>query len=110
MSKAPGSKKGKLVENTVMDKSGLSERCKKHDIVFLGIFGSYARGDSTGKSDIDLLVRFSKKKSLLELVGIEQELSEVLGVKVDLLTEKAISPYLKDKIMAELKAVYDAEG
>ncbi|MBU1600207.1 nucleotidyltransferase domain-containing protein, partial [bacterium] len=61
------------------------------------------------KSDLDLLVRFSKRKSLLDLVGIEMELTSELGIKVDLLTEKSISPYLKDRIMKELKVIYDEE-
>jgi predicted nucleotidyltransferase len=89
--------------------SKLSELCGKYDIAFLGIFGSYARGDFTGKSDLDLLVRFSRRKSLLELVRIQREISEALGVKVDLLTEKSISPYLKEKIISSLKVIYDRE-
>jgi predicted nucleotidyltransferase len=51
-------------------------------------------------------VEFSERKSLLELVRIERELSEVLGIKVDLLTEKSISPYLIDTIKREMKVIY----
>ena len=97
------------MEKAVIDESKLREACPRYDIAFLGIFGSYARDDFSGKSDLDLLVKFSKRKSLIELVGIEQELSEFLGVKVDLLTEKSLSPYLKDGIMKELKVIYDEE-
>lgn len=89
----------------------LIDICKKNGIAYLAIFGSYARGDFSKKSDLDLLVRFSKEIddeiSLLDLVGIEQELSEQLNVKVDLLTEEAISPYIKKYIMGDLKVVYD---
>ena len=85
----------------------LQKACKKYDVTFLGVFGSYARDDWTEKSDLDIVVRFSKRKSLLNLIGIEMELSERLGIKVDLLTEKSISPYLKDRIMRELKVIYD---
>ncbi|MEW6621230.1 MAG: nucleotidyltransferase family protein [bacterium] len=91
----------------IIDETKLQQTCKKYDVTFLGVFGSYARDHFTRKSDLDLLVRFSKRKSLLDLVGIEMELSEELGIKVDLLTEKSISPYLRDKIMKELKVVYD---
>ena len=70
------------------------------------IFGSYARREATRKSDIDVLVDFTRKKSLLEFVRIEREVSEEIGVKVDLLTEKAISPYLKDRIKKECVVVY----
>ena len=89
----------------------LIDICKKNGIAYLAIFGSYARGDFSKKSDLDLLVRFSKEIddaiSLLDLVGIEQELSEKLNVKVDLLTEESISPYIKKYIMDDLKVVYD---
>uniref|UniRef100_UPI0040568633 nucleotidyltransferase family protein n=1 Tax=Candidatus Electrothrix sp. TaxID=2170559 RepID=UPI0040568633 len=79
---------------------------KKHDAGRIGIFGSRARGDDRPGSDLDVLVDFNKTKSLLALVSIEQELTEILGIKVDLLTEGAISPHLIDRIKAELKVVY----
>ena len=72
----------------------------------IAIFGSYARGEANPGSDLDVLVEFSETKSLLEMVGIEMELSETLGIKVDLLTEAAISPYLIDRIKKESEVVY----
>ena len=72
----------------------------------IGVFGSYARGEERPDSDLDLLVDFRDRKSLLALVRIERELSENLGIKVDLLTEQAISPYLIDRIKSELKVIY----
>jgi len=73
----------------------------------IAIFGSYARDEAKPESDVDILVEFSERKSLLDLVGIEQELSEALGVKADLLTEKSISPYLIDRIKSEMKVIYE---
>jgi len=72
----------------------------------IGIFGSYARGEERSDSDLDLLVYFRDRKSLLTLVRIERELSENLGIKVDLLTEQTISPYLIDRIKSGLKVIY----
>ena len=72
----------------------------------IAIFGSYVRGGEKPGSDIDILVEFLERKSLLDLVRIERELSEALGIKVDLLTEKSISPYLIDEIKKEMKVIY----
>ena len=72
----------------------------------IAIFGSYARGEEAPDSDVDVIVEFSGRKSLLDIVGIEQELSDELGNKVDLLTEKSISPYLIDRIRNEMVVIY----
>ena len=78
---------------------------KKHGAKKIEIFGSYARGEQKETSDLDVIVEFEKRKSLLELVGIEQELEDALGIKVDLLTEASISPYLIEKIRKESKVI-----
>lgn len=78
----------------------------KYGASSIGIFGSYARGEERPDSDLDVLVSFRDRKSLLTLVRIERELSELLGIKVDLLTEQSISPYLIDRIKAEMKVIY----
>ena len=67
-----------------------------------------ARGEATAQSDVDLLVYFSKRKSLLALVVLERQLSTALGRKVDLLTEAAISPYLREGIKREVQIIYEA--
>jgi uncharacterized protein len=78
----------------------------KYGVRKIGLLGSYARGEERTGSDLDVLVEFEKRKSLLTLVRIERELSEHIGVKVDLLTEQAISPYLVERIKADLKVIY----
>jgi uncharacterized protein len=69
---------------------------------FVGIFGSYARDEQTSKSDLDILVEFRSKVNLLDLVGLEQELSESLNIPVDLVTQRSLSPYLKPFIEKDL--------
>lgn len=71
------------------------------DVLKAAIFGSYVRGDQRENSDIDILVEFPKGKSLLDLVDLEMKLEEVLGKKVDLVTYKSVSPYLKDYIQRD---------
>ena len=78
----------------------------KKGAIKISIFGSYSRGEETKNSDIDILVVFSDRKSLFDLVEIEDELEELLGIKVDLLTEKSISPYLIDDIRKEMVVIY----
>ena len=79
---------------------------KKYGVKKIEIFGSYARGDAKPESDLDVIVEFEDRKSLLELVGIEQELEDTLGIKVDLLTRASISPYLIEKIGKESIVVF----
>lgn len=86
--------------------SKLAPLLERYGVRQAGIFGSYARGEERSDSDLDLLVEFRSPKSLLTLVRMERELSDALGIKVDLLTEQAISPYLIERIRAELKVVY----
>ncbi|MGH9897880.1 MAG: nucleotidyltransferase family protein [Pyrinomonadaceae bacterium] len=86
----------------------LIEICRQNDITMLGVFGSVARAENTDQSDIDLLVRFSSRKSLLALVTLERQFSTTLGRRVDLLTEAALSPYLRDRILRELQVIYEA--
>ena len=90
------------------DANKLIEICRQNDVTMIGVFGSAARGEATERSDIDLLVEFSKRKSLLKLVALERQISAALGKKVDLLTEAAISPYLRDRIKRDLRVIYEA--
>ncbi len=65
------------------------------------VFGSSARGSETGSSDVDILVELDEGRSLLDQVGLQQELQELLGRKVDVVVEGGISPYLEERILAE---------
>ena len=69
-----------------------------------GFFGSYARGDQSGASDLDLLVDFDSEADLFELVGLSNFLEEKLKCPVDVISINSIREELKDKILA--KAVF----
>ena len=65
------------------------------------VFGSTARGSATDDSDVDILVELDDGRSLLDQVGLQQELEELLGRKVDVVVEGGISPHLEDRILSE---------
>lgn len=92
-------KNDKIESNMIFKK--VTSILKRYGAKEINIFGSYARGEEKKTSDLDIIVEFSERKSLFDIVGIEQELSEALGIRVDLLTEKSISPYLIDRIKME---------
>ena len=75
----------------------------------IGVFGSFIRGDNTENSDIDILIRFRDTYSLLQLIRIENELSELLGLKVDLVTEGSIkNERIKKSIQNDLQIIFEA--
>ena len=75
----------------------------------IGLFGSYSRNENKKESDIDIYVKFKESLSLLQLIRIENELSEKLGIKVDLVTEGAINNMrIKSSIEKDLKIIYRA--
>jgi len=78
---------------------------KKFKVRTIGIFGSYLRGKETGKSDIDLLVEFWEPVSLLEFIRTENYLSEIIGIKVDLVMKDALKPRIGEHILREVEVL-----
>lgn len=74
----------------------------------IGVFGSRARSDYKEKSDLDLLVEL-EHVNLLDLVGLEEELSRLLNVKVDLITEASLNKYLRPVIEKEIHYILNNE-
>jgi len=73
----------------------------KFGVKRIAIFGSTARGDNTAKSDIDIIVEFNKPIGLFAFVELENQLSKLLGRKVDLTTKKALKPSIKKTVLKE---------
>ncbi len=67
------------------------------------VFGSAARGESKPDSDIDILVEWEAGRSLLDHVALMQDLEDLLGVKVDVVTKDALHRYIRDEVLAEAK-------
>lgn len=80
---------------------------KRQGVSKAALFGSSARGEMKKGSDVDIVVKFEKKKSLLDLVKIQLILEDRVGKKVDLLTYNSIHPLLKDVILRDQKVIYE---
>ena len=79
----------------------------EYHISEIGIFGSYVRGEQTPKSDLDILVTFTDYEKVVGLIGysqFERYLSDLLGVKIDLVENDCLKPYIGKHILSE--AVY----
>ncbi|MDP9426997.1 MAG: nucleotidyltransferase family protein [Actinomycetota bacterium] len=79
----------------------LVETAARHGARNVRVFGSVARGTATERSDLDLLVDMEPGRDLFDLVAFKQEIEEVLGRQVDVLTENSLSPYLREKVLHE---------
>jgi len=73
----------------------------QHGARAIRVFGSVARGNARADSDIDLLVDLEPGRSLLDLIAIKQDLEDALGRSVDVVTEAGLSPYLRERVLAE---------
>jgi predicted nucleotidyltransferase len=92
-----------------LPKDKIAEFCRRHHIRKLALFGSALREDFRPDSDLDVLVEFDPVHTPgLAFFGMEQELSELLGRKVDLNTIQFLSPYFRDKVLAEAEVQYAA--
>lgn len=80
---------------------------KKHRVKRIAIFGSYADGRSTAKSDIDLLIEFEKGTSLLDMVGLKLDLQELLKRDVDIATPRSLSKYIRNRVLKEAVYLYE---
>jgi predicted nucleotidyltransferase len=78
------------------------EVTREYSVKTIGVFGSVARSEETDKSDIDLLVEFSKPVGFVTFMRLENFLSERLGARVDLLTSDSLKPVIRHDVLAEV--------
>lgn len=92
----------------LFNKSKIRSFCKKYHIVTLALFGSILTSQFGPKSDVDMLVHFDSKHipNFLELVDMEEELSLIVGRRVDLKTPNDLSPYFRHKVISSAKTIY----
>jgi uncharacterized protein len=92
----------------VIDVKKIEPILEEYGVTYAGLFGSYARGEARGDSDIDIMIKLRKPIGLFKLAGLEIELSDALKKKVDLVTEGGIGPYIRESVMSDLRQIYGA--
>ncbi|MBP1909431.1 nucleotidyltransferase family protein [Methanolobus bombayensis] len=98
-----------LAESLGLDRKigkDLVELCRQNDIASLELFGSFSRREQVESSDIDFLVTLSKSKSLIYHIKIENYFEDLLGKKVDMVTERSLSPYISPMLRDEVMRIY----
>jgi uncharacterized protein len=78
--------------------------CEKYQITELGVFGSYARGEQTDASDVDILVDYQVAPTFVMLVELRDYLSEIFDLKVDIVTKNGLNSRIRNRVLAE--AIY----
>jgi predicted nucleotidyltransferase len=83
----------------------LPRLAEQYGVTSLGLFGSYVRGEQRPDSDLDVLVRFQRTPGLLGFIALENHLSDLLGVRVDLVMADALKPRISRRVLAEVVPV-----
>lgn len=76
---------------------------KEYGVKEIGIFGSYIRGEQNDKSDVDILIELEKPIGFVRFMKLENSISDLLGIKVDLVTKKALKPFIGRRILQEVQ-------
>ncbi|MGB8646930.1 MAG: nucleotidyltransferase family protein [Anaerolineae bacterium] len=83
----------------------LPELSESYHVKSLGLFGSYVRGQANKRSDLDVLVEFEQAPSFFKFIELEERLSALLGIKVDLVMKSALKPAIGERILQEVESV-----
>jgi predicted nucleotidyltransferase len=78
---------------------------KEYGVKEIGLFGSYVRGEQKKISDVDILIELEKPIGFVKFIKLENRISDMLGIKVDLVTKNALKPYIGKRILQEVKYV-----
>jgi len=90
---------GNIIKN---NKKELNER---YGLISIGIFGSYGRGEQYTESDLDLLVEVRRPMGFFKFIKLENHLTQLLGVKVEMVTKEALKPNIGKQILQEVQYV-----
>lgn len=95
--------------NLNLPRERIADFCRRNQIRKLSVFGSALREDFRPESDVDVLVEFEPEArvGLIRLAGMEIELGQILGRKIDMNTPRCLSPYFRDRVLAESEMQYE---
>ena len=97
-----------LYTNTQQITQAIAEYFKTQPVKKAWVFGSFARGEATPKSDVDILVSLDPEKSVgMEFFGMYEDLKELLGRNVDLVTDHSLAPFARESVERDKKLVYE---
>lgn len=82
-----------------LNRTAIREIAARHGATHLRVFGSYAKGTNKKNSDLDLLIDLQPGRTLLDIVAIQQDIEDALGIRVDVVTERSLSPHIRDSIL-----------
>lgn len=87
----------------------IADACRRNNVVFFAVFGSFVRNEQHKDSDVDIAIEFdrTKHKTLLDLLRLENELSAIFKRKVDLGIFSSLSPYMVDDVKQEMCVIYE---
>ncbi len=107
--RSDAAKRPSKLRDTAQFKRVLEQRMpelqQQYHVKSLGLFGSYVRGEADKHSDLDVLVEFEKAPSFFKFIELEEHLSELLNVKVDLVMKSALRPAIGQRILQEVEPV-----
>lgn len=94
-----------MPQSTIALNADLAHRIRslaaEHGIASVRVFGSAARGAAGARSDLDLLIRLESGRGFADLLAFCEGVEEAVGRRVDVVTEDALSPYMRDRVLAE---------
>lgn len=94
-----------LHELVRLNRSRILRLAAQHGAGHVRVFGSLARGEAGPESDLDLLITLDPERSLLDLIALQQSLEDLLGRKVDVVTEASVSPHIRPQLLRDAVAL-----
>ena len=95
-----------MIRIDTQTKNNIASMLKKHGVLSAYLFGSYVRNTQRADSDLDILVKLEPSYSLFDMLGIQLDLEDQLGVRVDLVPEDSVVPELEESIMRERERLF----